>query len=55
MFVINRGFRGNNVSLIVIIGINLALGFILPGVAWQAHVGGLIGGAAMTAILYRRP
>ena len=55
MFVINRGFRGNNVSLIVIIGINLALGFILPGVAWQAHVGGLIGGAAMTAILHRRP
>lgn len=53
LFVVNRGFGGNNISLIVIVGINLALGFIVPGVAWEAHVGGLIAGFVMTSIIQR--
>jgi hypothetical protein len=32
---INRGFGGNNVSLLAIIGLNLAIGFIIPGIAWE--------------------
>jgi membrane associated rhomboid family serine protease len=32
-------------TLVVLIAINLALGFVVPGIAWQAHVGGLIVGA----------
>jgi membrane associated rhomboid family serine protease len=28
----------------VIIGINFAIGFVLGGVDWKAHLGGLIGG-----------
>lgn len=31
-------------SMYVIIGINFAIGFILGGVDWKAHLGGLIGG-----------
>lgn len=53
LFVLNRGFRGNNVSLLVVIGINLALGFILPNVAWEAHIGGLITGFAVTALIQK--
>lgn len=53
LFVLNRGFRGNNVSLLVIIGINLALGFILPNVAWEAHVGGLLAGFGVTALIQK--
>ena len=53
LFVLNRGFGGNNVSLVVIIGINLALGFILPGIAWEAHVGGLAAGFVVTTLLLR--
>lgn len=33
-----------DMSLLVIVGINLAYGFFVEGVAWQAHVGGLIAG-----------
>lgn len=53
LFVINRGLGGNNVSLLAIIGLNLAIGFIVPGIAWQAHVGGLIGGLVATLLLRR--
>ena len=40
-------------GILVIVGINFALGFILGNVDWRAHVGGLIGGTAMTFLLYR--
>ena len=39
----------------IIIGLNFALGFILGGVDWRAHLGGLLGGAlAAQLILHRR-
>lgn len=31
-------------QLLIIVGINLVFGFVVSGVAWQAHVGGLIAG-----------
>ena len=35
------------------IGLNLVLGFIVPNVAWQAHLGGLIVGAAVAFVYLR--
>lgn len=52
-FVIQRRLGGRNVQLVVIIAINLALGFLIPGVSWQSHVGGLLVGAACAAIMLR--
>lgn len=37
------GSRDN--SIWGVIGLNLAFGFIVPGIDWKAHVGGLIAGA----------
>ena len=53
-FVIQRKFGGNTTQLLVVIGLNLVVGFI-PGtnIAWQAHLGGLIAGAAV-ALVYLR-
>lgn len=31
-----------------LIGINLVLGFVLTGVGWSAHIGGLIAGVLIT-------
>lgn len=52
-FVIQRRLGGTSIQLVVIIAINLGLGFIVPGVSWQAHVGGLLVGAACAAVMLR--
>jgi len=42
-------------EIAIIIGLNFVLGFILGGVDWRAHLGGLFGGAlAAQLILVRR-
>ena len=38
----------DNRPMYTVIGINLAIGFIFPGIDWRAHVGGLIAGALVT-------
>jgi len=52
-FVIARHLGGNSRQLIIVIVINLVIGFLVPGIAWQAHVGGLIVGALVAFILTR--
>ncbi|TFC99099.1 rhomboid family intramembrane serine protease [Cryobacterium sandaracinum] len=49
--IIQRRLGGNATQLLILVGINLVIGF-LPGlnVAWQAHVGGLIAGAVVGLI-----
>ena len=45
-----RALKLNAGQMYIIIGINLVLGFI-PGIAWEAHVGGLIAGGATAFVL----
>lgn len=40
-------------SILVIIGINFAMAFLLPGIDWHAHLGGLIGGLIATKVILR--
>ena len=48
--VLLRALKLDASQMYVLIGINLVLGF-LPGIAWQAHVGGLIVGGVI-ALMY---
>jgi membrane associated rhomboid family serine protease len=52
-FVIQRHLGGNNAQLLIVIGLNLVIGFVVPGIAWQAHIGGLIVGALVALIFVR--
>lgn len=53
--VIQRRMGANMSGLLTLIGINLVIGF-LPGsgISWQAHLGGLIGGAIVGVIVTSR-
>jgi membrane associated rhomboid family serine protease len=46
---ISEGVR----DIYVIVGLNFVFGFVLGGVDWRAHLGGLVGGYLTTAILLR--
>ena len=43
--------RTGKVYMVAMIGINAVLGFVIPGIAWQAHLGGLLVGAACAAVV----
>ena len=49
-FVVLRAIGQNSQSMMGLIAINLVFGFLMPGVSWQAHLGGLLAGGAMTAV-----
>jgi membrane associated rhomboid family serine protease len=51
LFVIQRSFGGANVQLLIVLALNLVMGFVVPGISWQAHVGGLIVGALVAWIM----
>jgi membrane associated rhomboid family serine protease len=42
-------------QILVVIAINGVIGFLVPGIAWQAHLGGLVTGAAVAAVLAYAP
>jgi membrane associated rhomboid family serine protease len=49
-FVVLRAIGDRSRGLVGLIAINLVFGFLMPGVSWQAHLGGLLAGGAMTAV-----
>jgi membrane associated rhomboid family serine protease len=54
-FVIARRLGLDARGVIFLIVINLAIGFVVPYIAWQAHVGGLVTGAVLTAAYVYAP
>jgi len=50
-FVLARRARTDTSGIVVLIAINLFYSFVVPGISWQAHLGGLITGAVLAAAL----
>ena len=48
-----RSIGDNSGLLVGLIAVNLAFGFLVPGISWQGHLGGLIAGMAVTAVYAR--
>ncbi|WP_306238159.1 rhomboid family intramembrane serine protease [Ornithinimicrobium faecis] len=49
--VLNRHLGRETGGIIAILGINVVLGFMLPNIAWQAHLGGAVTGGILAGIL----
>ena len=52
--VVGKTIGANVREIAIIIGLNFALGFILGGVDWRAHLGGLVGGLISAQLLLAR-
>ena len=48
-----RAIGDNSGLLVGLIAVNLAFGFIVPGISWQGHLGGLLAGMAITGVYAR--
>ncbi len=48
-FVVSKRLQVDSRAIVILIVINLAFGFLVSGIAWQDHVGGLITGGLLTA------
>ncbi|MEA5455574.1 rhomboid family intramembrane serine protease [Sinomonas sp. JGH33] len=55
LFVVVRQRGGDVSQLLILIGINAVLGFVIQGIAWQAHLGGFITGGLATAVIAYAP
>ncbi len=49
--VLQRRLGRSAAGMYVVIGINAVFGFVYPGIAWQAHLGGFLVGAGAAAII----
>ncbi|WP_235499321.1 rhomboid family intramembrane serine protease [Janibacter sp. Soil728] len=47
VIVLNRHLGRESSSMIATIGINAVIGFVVPNVAWEAHLGGLVAGGLL--------
>ena len=54
ILVIGKRYGADMKSTLITVALNLAIGFTIPGIDWRAHVGGLIGGAAITKVLIHK-
>ena len=48
--ILERRYGGDARQILVVIGINVVIGFTLSGIAWQVHLGGLAVGAAVALL-----
>lgn len=55
LLVVQRKLGRDTSQLLVILGINAVLGFVIPGIAWEAHLGGFIAGALVAAAIVLLP
>lgn len=55
LVVAGRRLRYDITQVLVLLAINVAIGFLAPGIDWRAHLGGLITGAAVAAVFVWAP
>lgn len=51
LVVAGKKLRYDITQVLILLAVNIGLGFLSPGVDWRAHLGGLLTGAAVAAIM----
>jgi len=51
LLVLNRHLGRSSAGMWATIAINAVIGFVLPNIAWQAHLGGFLTGGAVAAVI----
>ncbi len=46
---------GESKSILIIIGLNAVIGFVIPNISWEGHLGGLITGALLAWLYVKAP
>lgn len=52
-FILTKLRGADTTPIVILIAINLIYGFIVPGISWQAHLGGLLTGLFVTWLLQK--
>lgn len=52
--IVGKRIGADTRSIFVIIAINFAIGFVLGGIDWHAHLGGLIGGVITAQLILNK-
>lgn len=55
LVVAGRHLRTDITQVLVLIGINVVIGFLAPGIDWRAHLGGLLVGGAVAFVFSKAP
>lgn len=55
LLIVQRRFGGDTTQLIFLLVINAAIGFFVPNIAWEAHLGGFLAGALITGVIAYGP
>lgn len=50
VFLAQRRSGMSTTGILVLLGVNLAYAFVMPGISWQAHIGGFLGGLLVAAV-----
>jgi membrane associated rhomboid family serine protease len=49
-FIVIRTLGGNGSQIFILIAINFALGFVVSGISWQGHLGGMLTGLVVAGV-----
>jgi membrane associated rhomboid family serine protease len=49
--VVHSRLKTDYTPVLILLGINVVLGFLMPGIDWRAHLGGAVVGALVTLVL----
>ena len=51
LLVLNRHLGRSSSAMFGVLAVNAVLGFVVPGIAWQAHLGGLVTGVVLASVI----